>query len=102
MDYAVSGSEWPCFGLVSFQNIGSAMLVVLHVIKLQSWAELVEITQYAVGSWTAGYFYLMVYFGNFFMLNLFVAIINDKFEIATAVAADGLDVFLTIVSHLRS
>ena len=102
MDYAVSGSEWPCFGLVSFQNIGSAMLVVLHVIKLQSWAELVEITHYAVDSWTAGYFYLMVYFGNFFMLNLFVAIINDKFEIATAVAADGLDVFLTIVSHLRS
>lgn len=49
-----------------------------------------------MGSWAAIYFYFCVYLGHYYMLNLFVAIINEKLNIAAGVAGDGLDVFLAI------
>lgn len=43
--FSVSGSENPFFGLASFDSLGNAMIAILQIITLQSWVDMMEITQ---------------------------------------------------------
>jgi hypothetical protein len=95
-DYCERHFENPFGGLANFDNIGHASIIVMQIITLSSWQDLMHVTQDTSGTFSFLYFMCAALVGAFFMVNLFVAVIKDKFDIANAVAANGADVFLKI------
>ena len=83
----------PYYDWVSFDNIISSWIVVLQCITTTSWQEVMHIAQATAGLGTTAWFLACVVLGGFFLLNLFVAVLKEKFGIAQAVLAVGENLF---------
>ncbi|KAF9116172.1 calcium channel protein [Mortierella sp. AM989] len=66
-------------GTVSFDTIYSAMVPVYVLMTGQTWTDLMYNVMDAEYSWSSLYFVLVVLVMNFWILNLFVAVINEMF-----------------------
>ncbi|KAG0368488.1 calcium channel protein, partial [Mortierella sp. AD032] len=64
---------------ISFDNIFSAMVPVYVLMTGQTWTDLMYHIMDAEYAWSAVYFVLVVLVMNFWILNLFVAVINEMF-----------------------
>ncbi|KAF9928693.1 calcium channel protein [Linnemannia zychae] len=64
---------------ISFNNIFSAMVPVYVLMTGQTWTDLMYRIMDAEYAWSAIYFVLVVLVMNFWILNLFVAVINEMF-----------------------
>ena len=86
----------PYHGILSFDDFGSACIPVLQMATVSSWQEVMHIMQEVTGQLSTLYFLFGTVFGGYFLFNLFVAVLKNKFEIAMAVAAEGAAVFATV------
>ena len=75
----------PSFGFVSFDNIASAWMIVLQCVTTNSWQDGMFKSMATTGNVAIIYFYSCVMLGAYFLLNLFVAVLKEKFAIATSV-----------------
>ncbi|KAG0294302.1 calcium channel protein, partial [Dissophora globulifera] len=66
-------------GVISFDVIYSAMVPVYVLMTGQTWTDMMYKIMDAEYSWSAIYFVLVVLVMNFWILNLFVAVINEMF-----------------------
>ncbi|KAF9088892.1 calcium channel protein [Mortierella sp. AD031] len=64
---------------ISFDNIFSAMVPVYVLMTGQTWTDLMYHIMDAEYAWSSVYFVLVVLVMNFWILNLFVAVINEMF-----------------------
>ena len=86
----------PLQGTVSFDSLPNAMMVILPMVTRKSWQGLMMQTQ-AAGDVTAiVYFVSGVMLGSYLIMNLFVAVINDKFQIVHLVSETGEMAFAAI------
>lgn len=70
----------PNYGYTNFDNIGFAFLQVFQVVSGEMWTNMMF---YVMDGWSdisVIYFVLLVLFGGFFIVNLALAVINDKFN----------------------
>lgn len=82
--------------IMSFDSVADALPVILQVFTLASWQHLMHITQDTSGEYCAVYFIGAVILGSFFLVQLFVAILKENFDIADTVAEDGLAHFVQV------
>ncbi|KAF9362788.1 calcium channel protein [Mortierella sp. NVP85] len=66
-------------GAISFDNIYSAMVPVYVLMTGQTWTDMMYKIMDAEYSWSSVYFVLVILIMNFWILNLFVAVINEMF-----------------------
>ena len=66
-------------GAISFDVIYSAMVPVYVLMTGQTWSDLMYKIMDAEYSWSSIYFVLVVLVMNFWILNLFIAVINEMF-----------------------
>ncbi|KAG0249803.1 calcium channel protein [Mortierella polycephala] len=66
-------------GAISFDVIYSAMVPVYVLMTGQTWTDLMYMIMDAEYAWSSIYFVLVVLVMNFWILNLFVAVINEMF-----------------------
>ncbi|KAG0370046.1 calcium channel protein, partial [Gamsiella multidivaricata] len=66
-------------GVISFDVISSAMVPVYVLMTGQTWTDMMYSIMDAEYAWSAIYFVLVVLVMNFWILNLFVAVINEMF-----------------------
>jgi hypothetical protein len=83
----------PYWGTLSFDSIVAASIPVLQMVTLSSWQDVMHITQDATGSFAVIYFLAGAVVGGYFLLNLVIAVLKSKFEIASALGNEGVDVF---------
>ena len=69
----------PGADLTSFDNIGVTMVILLQAITFDDWANPMFALMESGSPWTWVYFVLIVVFGGFFVINLFLAVIFDEF-----------------------
>jgi hypothetical protein len=74
----------------SFENVFDSLLTVFVIVTGENWASMMKETMEAKGYWTVLYFLSLFVIGNFFITNLFIAIIIDNFN---AVTEEGDDDF---------
>ena len=82
--------------IMSFDSVPDALPIVLHIFTLASWQSLMHITQATSGDYCIVYFIAAVILGAYFLVQLFVAILKENFDIADTVVADGMQAFLQI------
>ncbi|KAF9431383.1 calcium channel protein [Entomortierella beljakovae] len=75
--YCDKGENW--HGTISFDNIYSAMVPVYVLMTGQTWTDLMYRMMNSEYKWSSIYFVLVVLVMNFWILNLFVAVINEMF-----------------------
>ncbi|KDO27513.1 hypothetical protein SPRG_06780 [Saprolegnia parasitica CBS 223.65] len=69
------------FGLTSFDNIWSALVIVLQIVTASGWMVLTQNTQDAYSWVVAGvYFNAFLFIGMCFLLQLFMAVLYTEFE----------------------
>ncbi|KAF9983242.1 calcium channel protein [Modicella reniformis] len=66
-------------GVISFDTIYSAMVPVYVLMTGQTWTNMMYRVMDAEYSWSSIYFVLVILIMNFWILNLFVAVINEMF-----------------------
>jgi Ca2+-binding EF-hand superfamily protein len=86
----------PLQGTVSFDSLPNAMMVVLPMVTRKSWQSLMMKTQAAGDVAAIIYFVSGVMLGSYLIMNLFVAVINDKFQIVHLVSETGETAFAAI------
>jgi len=69
----------PQFGVTNFDNLGSAFLMVFQVTTMEGWSMIMIEVQRVFTDIAILYFLLLVFIGNFFLLNLLLAVIIVKF-----------------------
>ena len=74
----------PQFGVENFDDVFSAFMMVFQVTTMEGWAVLMVDVQNAFSSGVILYFVVLVFIGNFFLLNLLLAVIIVKFNEASA------------------
>ena len=68
-------------GLVNFDNIGQSVLSIFQCLTLVGWSQMMYNYQDAGNTIFAPiYFCFLVFFGSYFLLNLFLAVINESFD----------------------
>lgn len=72
--------EFDFWGILTFDNIGEAILAIFRVITLESWTYVMYNYMDASGIIAAIYFPILIVLGGFFLLNLFLAVIMESFE----------------------
>ncbi|ETW09835.1 hypothetical protein, variant 1 [Aphanomyces invadans] len=71
------------FGLTSFDNIGSSLVIVLQTVTASGWMALVSNTQDSFSWVGAGvYFHVVLFFGMCFLLQINMAIMVSAFEVS--------------------
>ena len=70
----------PNYGITSFDNIFSTLLLVFQVTTLEGWVDIMYMVQDAHGQLAFIYFCSMVIIGSFFILNLALAVVSSKFS----------------------
>lgn len=74
----------PNWGVTNFDNIGSSLLMVFQVTTLEGWFPIMESLVSAfsgfIDSIILVYFIMLIFIGNFFILNLTLAVIIVKFN----------------------
>ena len=73
----VRGLDNPGQGIVNFDNIFFASIVVYEIITLEGWVDIMIITQKTFSSLTILYFLPLVFIGALVFLNLFMVIIKS-------------------------
>jgi len=69
----------PDFGVTSFDNFAEAFLMVFQVTTMEGWTLIMVQIQRVFTDLAILYFILLVFVGNFFLLNLLLAVIIVKF-----------------------
>ena len=73
--------DWhnPHFGYMNFDNVGTAFLLIFQVVTFEGWREVLHISYHALGQLTFFYFFFLVVLGGYFIPNLVLAVISDRF-----------------------
>ena len=95
-DVCEAHSVNPYHGALNFDSFPYACIPVLQMATISSWQEVMHITMDTTGNLCVPYFLAGTVFGGYFLLNLFVAVLKNKFEISAAVAEEGASIFSTI------
>ena len=69
----------PDYGYTSFDNVLVAFLIVLRTATRDSWGRILEITYDVSGQICVVYFFLLVLVTGYFIPNLVLAVVNDKY-----------------------
>ncbi len=77
-------SRAPWDGLMSFDNIGDACIVILQAITFDTWTEAMYALMAAFSPYACIFFVLIVVLGGFFVINLFLAVIFQEVLAAQA------------------
>jgi len=64
----------PLAGTVSFDTIGSACMTIFQIVTLEGWTEIMYMLERASGPLACVYCVMIVVFGSFYVLNLFLAV----------------------------
>ena len=79
-DYVYNNSNID-YGIIQFDNIGSGILTVFQVITLEGWTKLMyNLMDSDQAYMSIIVFVSLVIFGAFFLLNLILAVLMEKFE----------------------
>eukprot|EP01064_Diplonema_japonicum_P029541 TRINITY_DN4809_c0_g1_i1.p1 TRINITY_DN4809_c0_g1~~TRINITY_DN4809_c0_g1_i1.p1 ORF type:complete len:1504 (+),score=269.06 TRINITY_DN4809_c0_g1_i1:171-4682(+) len=70
----------PDYGFVNFDHIGYAFLVIFQCVTLEGWTDQLYRVQDLWGHMALLYFVPLIIFGSFFILNLALAVISEKFH----------------------
>ena len=89
-------SENPYWGVLSFDSFADSTIPVFQMATVSSWQEVMHITQDTTGAFAVIYFLLGTVVGGYFLLNLVIAVLKSKYEIASAVESESDDVFAEI------
>jgi hypothetical protein len=96
----VDGFTNPNYGLIHFDNIGNALLMVYQITTMEGWFTIMGYLMTSFTTLFAGitivYFILQIFIVSFFMMNLLMAVIIVKFKEAQMIKAD---LNSTIVHH---
>ena len=76
----------PTGGLVHFDDVAHAWLLIFQCITLEGWTPLMYIAMDTVSGWSVLYFVLLVFTGGFFLLNLALAVITEVYDEESAEA----------------
>jgi hypothetical protein len=69
------------YGIVTFDNLLTAMITIFQVITLENWVDLMyNLMDSNQAGMSVLYFCLLVLFGSFFLLNLILAVIMETFN----------------------
>jgi uncharacterized membrane protein len=79
----------PRYGYLNFDNVLSGFLVIFQVITFEGWTEVLEITFFVWGRGSIIYFFFLIMIGSYFIPNLALAVINDKFNEAQKQQAEA-------------
>ena len=69
----------PNFEVTNFDNVFWALLVVFQCITLEGWSDVMVMYQKVYTRFVFLFFFLLVFIGAFFLLNLTLAVINSAF-----------------------
>ena len=70
----------PYWGLISFDNIFLAFVIIYQIVTITSWQEYMYFTQDTAGFACWIYYVLCTLIGAYFLFNLFVAVLKEKFD----------------------
>ena len=70
----------PDLGLTNFDNIFFAFLQNIRIITFDNWTDLMSKTQITITSFSFIYYIFLIFIGNFFLLNLILAILKFSFS----------------------
>ena len=70
----------PYWGLISFDNIFLSFVIIYQIVTITSWQEYMYITQDTAGFGCWVYYVLSTLLGAYFLFNLFVAVLKEKFD----------------------
>ncbi|KAJ9470512.1 Muscle calcium channel subunit alpha-1 [Diplonema papillatum] len=91
----------PDHGYVNFDHIGYAFLLIFQCVTLEGWVEQLYRVQDVWGQLSVLYFVPLIVFGSFYMLNLALAVISEKFHWTKEKAGTALERRpLTIPEHV--
>lgn len=79
----------PYWGLISFDNIFLAFVIIYQIVTITSWQEYMYITQDTAGFGCWVYYVLCTLLGAYFLFNLFVAVLKEKFDEAADAEEDN-------------
>ena len=83
----------PYYDLLSFDSLLETFPIVMQLLTLAAWQDLLHISMETSGLYCLLYYLSAVLIGAYFIMKLFVAVIKDKFDVAAAVADEGIDAF---------
>lgn len=75
----------PNDGLISFDDIGGAFIILMQAITFDDWATSMFALMAAMSPYVAIYFIIIIMIGGFFIVNLFLAVIFEEFITVTRV-----------------
>jgi hypothetical protein len=70
----------PYWGLISFDNIFLAFVIIYQIVTITSWQEYMYFTQDTSGFGCWVYYIICTLIGAYFLFNLFVAVLKEKFD----------------------
>ena len=72
----------PYYDFASFDHIFASWVIVLQCITTTSWQDIMHKAQATTGVGSSLYYILIVFTGAYFLLNLFVAVLKEKFALS--------------------
>ena len=72
----------PNYGITSFDSLPWAMVSLFQAISLEGWVDMMYQLMDGASSWVWIYFIILVLFGAIIVINLFLAVLCDNFEMA--------------------
>ena len=72
----------PNYGITSFDSLPWAMVSLFQAISLEGWVDMMYQLMDGNSSWVWIYFIILVLFGAIIVINLFLAVLCDNFEMA--------------------
>lgn len=86
----------PYYDFASFDHIFASWVIVLQCMTTTSWQDVMYKAQATTGVLSSVYFVLIVMLGAYFLLNLFVAVLKEKFSVATSVMKVSDSIFAVL------
>ena len=68
----------PFYGVVTFDNIFSSLLVIFQSVTLEGWSVIMIMVQKGFNYFSFLFFIPLIFIGSFFLLNLTLVVINSK------------------------
>ena len=69
----------PSYGVMSFDNILSALLMTFQTVTLEGWSNINEALRLTFSPFAVIYFVILIFVGAFFLLNLTLAVVKAEF-----------------------
>ena len=70
----------PNKGVTSFDNVLVSFLTIFQAITLEGWVEIMYFGMDSLSAWCWIYFFFLIMFGSFILINLTLAVILSKFN----------------------